>query len=279
MADKPYKVCLLVIDPQNDFCLPDGTLSVPGANEDMDRASAMIKKFGGDIDDIQITMDSHYPIHVGHARCWVDRKGKHPLPLFLHDGNKVPAPITLDMVKNGEYRAYNPDWQQRYVDYVAALEANGRYQLMIWPEHCIIGHPGQLLYSPFYDAIYGWEDRFFGIAQRTTKGSNPFTEHYSAVKADVEDPDDKKTRLNTKLIDLLKTYDIIVPLGEALSHCLAFTLRDVFKEFGVDQIQKFTLMLDACSSVPGCEQMGQDFIDEFTAAPYNMKTAKTTNFF
>ena len=278
MADKP-KVCVLAIDPQNSFCKKDGELSVPGADEDMERAATMIKKHGGDIDDIQITMDSHYPIHIAHARCWVDKKGKHPKPLFLHDGNSIPTPISLQMVLDGEYRAFNQAWQQRYVEYVTALDANGRYQLMIWPEHCIIGFPGQLLYEPFREAAYEWEDRFFATAQRTTKGSNPFTEHYSAVKADVEDPEDKKTRLNTKLIDLLKVYDVIIPLGEALSHCLAFTLRDVFKEFGADQVKKFCLMLDACSSVPGCEQMGQDFIDEFTAAPYNMRTAKTTDFF
>jgi len=278
MADKP-KVCLLVIDPQVDFCSPDGNLSVPGAKEDMERLATMIKKYGGDIDDIQVTMDSHYPVHIAHSRCWVDRKGKHPLPLFLHDGNKYPTPITLQMVLDGEYRAYNSKWQNRYVEYVTALEKNGRYQLMIWPEHCIIGHPGQLLDGTFYEDMYGWEDRYFAMAQRHTKGSNPFTEHYSAVKADVEDPEDPKTRLNTKLIDLMKTYDKIIPAGEALSHCLAFTLRDIFEEFGVDQVQKFTLMLDACSSVTGCEQMGEDFIKEFTAAPYNMKTAKTTDFF
>jgi nicotinamidase-related amidase len=278
MADKP-KICLLVIDPQNDFCEKDGRLSVPGANEDMARLGTMVRKFGGDIDDIQITMDSHYLIHIAHSRCWVDKKGRHPDPFFLHSGNKVPTPISLDMVKNGEYRAYNAKWQQRYVDYVTALKANDRYKLMIWPDHCIIGHSGQLIFNPFFEAVNDWEDRFFATAQRHTKGSNPFTEHYSAVRADVEDPEDPKTRLNTKLIDLLKTYDMIIPGGEALSHCLAFTLRDVFKEFGVDQIQKFTLMLDACSSVPGCEQMGEDFIKEFTAAPYYMKTAKTTDFF
>lgn len=278
MSDK-RKVCLLAIDPQVDFCAPDGRLSVPGAHEDMERLGAMVRKYGGDIDDIQITMDSHYGIHIAHSRCWVDKKGTHPKPLFLHDGNTVPTPITLQDVKNGEWRAFNPAWQDRYVEYLEALEKNGRYALMIWPDHCIIGHPGQCLYDPFLEAITEWEDRYFGMAQRHTKGSNPFTEHYSAVKADVEDPDDPKTRLNTKLIDLLKIYDDILDAGEALSHCNANTLRDIFKEFGADQIKKFVLLTDASSNVPGCEQMGEDFVKEFTADPYNMRTAKTTDFF
>jgi nicotinamidase/pyrazinamidase len=272
------KVCLFAIDCQVDFCDQNvGRLAVPGADEDMKRLGTMVKKYGGDIDDIQTTMDSHYGLHIAHSRCWVDKNGKHPVPLFLRDGNTVPTPITLDDIKSGEWRAYNTAWQDRYVAYLESLEKNGRYALMIWPDHCIIGHPGQNLDSNFFEAITDWEDRFFAMAQRTTKGSNPFTEHYSAVKADVIDPKDPKTRLNTKLIDLLKEYDVILGAGEALSHCLANTMRDVFEEFSVEQIKKFVLLTDATSSVPGCEQMGQDFIDEFVAK--GMQTATTTTYF
>jgi len=272
------KICLFGIDPQVDFCDQDiGRLAVPGANEDMVRVGNMIKKYGKDIDEIQMTMDSHYLLHVAHSRCWVDKNGKHPKPLFLHDGNNVPTPITLDMVKAGEWRAFNSAWQGRYEAYLEALEKGGRYALMIWPDHCIIGHPGQCLYGPFLEAVTEWENKYFAMAQRTTKGSNPFTEHYSAVKADVEDPKDPKTRLNAKLIDLLKEYDIILGVGEALSHCFANTMRDIFNEFSADQIKKFVLLEDACSSVPGCEQMGQDFIDEYVAK--GMQVATTTTFF
>ncbi len=272
------KVCLLGIDPQDDFCnQATGRLAVPGAHEDMVRVGTMITKFGGDIDEIQITMDSHYLVHIAHSRSWVDRNGNHPKPLFLHDGNTIPTPITLDAVRAGEWRAYNPAWQDRYVAYLEALEKGGRYALMIWPDHCIIGHPGQNLYTPFLDAVTEWENRYFAMAQRTTKGSNPFTEHYSAVKADVEDPKDPKTRLNTKLIELLKEYDIILGVGEALSHCYANTMRDIFKEFSPEQIKKFVLLKDATSSVPGCEQMGEDFITEYVAK--GMQVATTTTFF
>ena len=77
--DKP-KVCLFAIDPQVDFCDGStGNLFVPGADEDMKRLAVMIEKYGGDIDEIQITMDSHYKIHIAHARCWVDKNGKNPV--------------------------------------------------------------------------------------------------------------------------------------------------------------------------------------------------------
>lgn len=271
------KVCLIIIDPQIDFTF--GSLTVPGADDDMRRLAKMIRKYGGNIDDIQITMDSHYKLHIAHRRSWVDRKGNHPVEIFLHKGSTVPTFLTLQMVLDGDFRAYNPNFQKRYIDYLEKLEVNGRYQLMIWPEHCIIGSLGQCIHPDLLEAVSEWEAKYYGIAQRITKGSNPFTEHYSAVKADVEDPEDESTRLNTSFIDVIKGYDVILGAGEALSHCYANTFRDIFEEFGADQISKFTLLEDATSSVPGCEKMGEDFINEFTAAPYSMKVAKTTDIF
>ena len=34
---------LMIIDPQNDFCLKNGSLSVPGADKDMERLAKMIE--------------------------------------------------------------------------------------------------------------------------------------------------------------------------------------------------------------------------------------------
>jgi len=272
------RVCLLVIDPQVDFCDQNkGALAVGGADEDMKRLAAMIEKYPGDISNIQITMDSHFRLHIAHAIMWVDKNNKRPVPIFLKSGNTVPTSLTADLVENGEFRAYNPAWQNKFLNYVQKLKENGRYDLMIWPEHCIIGTPGQCLDPFFREAVSKWEERYHTIAAITTKGSNPFTEHYSAVRADVEDPKDRRTRLNTDLINLLKEYDIILGAGEALSHCFANTMRDVFEKFSVDQVKKFVLLKDATSSVFGCEQMGNDFINEFTTK--GMQVATTTSFF
>jgi len=269
------KVCLLCVDPQVDFTT--GSLAIPGATDDTKRTAKMVRKFGDEIDDIEITLDSHYGIHLANARSWVDKKGRHPVPIFLHEGNTTPTFLTLQMVLDGEFQPRNPMYKDRYIDYLKQLETNNRYKLMIWPDHCIIGSPGQCIQPDLLSAISDWESQFYGVAPRHPKGSNPFTEHYSAVRADVIDPNDAGTRLNTKFIDILKMYDIILCMGEALSHCFANTFRDIFAEFGVDQIKKFVLLKDATSNVPGCEQIGQDFIDEFIKAPYNMQVATTLN--
>ena len=269
MAEKK-KICLITIDPQNDFVNRDGTatLAVPGAIADMDRLARMIEKNGDEIDDIQITMDSHFHVHIAHA-CWhVDKKGNHPKPFTL---------ISDDAMINGDFRAYDPERQQWTLDYTKALKVNKRYVLCIWPDHCIIGSPGQCIDPVFLKAVTAWETRFFATAPRTTKGSNPFTEHYSAVKADVEYPGDPKTRLNSRLIDTLKTYDIILAAGEALSHCLNFTMSDIVADFSDDQVKKIVLLEDAASSVPGFEKMGEDFVNAMVAK--GMQVSKTTTFF
>jgi nicotinamidase/pyrazinamidase len=269
MAAK-QKVCLVTIDPQNDFVNRDGkgTLAVPGAVADMDRIAKMIDKNGDVIDDIQITMDSHYHVQIFHSCWWIDKKGKNPNPFTLIDDAAVDS---------GDFRAYDPERQDWSKSYVKALKANKRYVLCIWPDHCIIGSNGQALDPVFLKAVTDWETRFYATAPRTTKGSNPFTEHYSAVKADVEYPGDPKTRLNSRLIDTLKEYDIILATGEALSHCLNFTMGDIAEEFGDAQVKKIVLLEDAASNVPGFEKMGEDFVNRMVAK--GMQISKTTTFF
>lgn len=260
--------CMLIIDPQKDFCSPTGSLFVPGADKDMERLAKMIDNHGDTIDDIQLTLDSHYFLHIAHPLWWVNANGEHPDPF---------TSITKDDIEKGVWRPKNSAWQKWAVEYTTILEKNNRYALTIWPPHCIIGSEGAAIESTLYESVSNWEKKYFAIASRVTKGSNPFTEHYSAVKADCSRSDDVKTRLNSRLIDTLKSYDMILIAGEALSHCVANTIKDIVDEFSAEQIKKFVLLTDATSSVPGCEQMGQDFIDKFVAK--GMQTATTITYF
>jgi nicotinamidase-related amidase len=262
------KPTLIIIDPQFDFCDPKGALSVPGADKDMERLAAMINKHVDDIDEINVTLDSHHKVHIAHAIWWVDSNGKHPDPFTL---------ITADDVKTGKWRAMNPGFQKRSEAYVQALATAGRYVLCIWPEHCLIGTPGAAIVGVLNDALRKWEGRF-DIANMVTKGSNPFTEHYSAVKADVEDPADATTKLNEKLVKILRdgNGDILIA-GEALSHCVANTIRDIANEFTDEQVKRFVLLEDACSNVTGFEALGETFVKEMTAR--GMRISTTTTYF
>ena len=53
------KAILLVIDPQVDFCDPNGSLFVKGADADMKRLATMIRENINLIERINITLDSH----------------------------------------------------------------------------------------------------------------------------------------------------------------------------------------------------------------------------
>ena len=263
----PNKVCLLTIDPQVDFC-EGGALPVTGATKDLERLAKMVDKYGGDIDDIQITMDSHYHIHIAHAGWWRDPSGAPPKPFTA---------ISEDDVATGKWRPVSPDWKDWALQYVQQLKQNGRYMLVIWPDHCIIGSRGHAIQPTFFDAVTRWEHKYSAIAPRTTKGSNPFTEHFSVVKADVPRADDEGTRLNGRFVKTLQQYDIILLSGEALSHCVANSVRDIADEFSADQIKKFVFLEDASSNVSGFENLGKQFVDDMVQK--GMQVAKTDTFF
>ncbi len=71
---------LVVIDPENDFCNPNGSLFVPGSEEDMDRLALMINRLKGTINDIHVTLDAHHPVDIAHSVWFVDDNGNHPAP-------------------------------------------------------------------------------------------------------------------------------------------------------------------------------------------------------
>ena len=65
------RIELLVIDPQVDFCDPArGALYVPGAEHDMARLAAMVRRLKGKLDDVHVTLDSHHFIHIAHPIFW-----------------------------------------------------------------------------------------------------------------------------------------------------------------------------------------------------------------
>jgi len=273
MAHMSKNTHLLTIDPQFDFCNPKGTLFVPGADKDSERLAKFINDRGDRFADIHTTVDSHQIIHIAHPIFWKDPKGNHPKPF---------TQITADDVANGRWNTTNPAWQSRGLAYVRQLELDtpdhpARYKLFIWPPHCLIGTVGHALVPAVSDALIAWETRNFGQVNFVAKGSNLFTEHYSAVQADVPDDKDPSTRLNTDLITLLSQVDEILITGQALSHCVANTIRDIAANFGDDNVKKFTLIRDTTSSVPTLEFLGDAFIADMTAKGMKVTTTNDWN--
>jgi nicotinamidase/pyrazinamidase len=261
------KIHLLAIDVQKDFCDPKGALYVAGADQDTIRLANMVDRLRGKIDDIHVTLDSHNEVDIAHSIFWVDSNGKHPDPFTI---------ISTDDVVKGVWTTTSPACRQRAVDYVKALDANGRYPLCIWPTHCVIGTQGWTIQQPFADSLSAWcRDRFKKVDYQV-KGSNIFTEHYSVFKADVIDPSDPSTMLNTDLIATINKADEILIAGQARSHCVCNSIRDLISELGKENANKFILLEDAMSDVTGFENLGKKFHSDMI--DLGMKTTTTVDY-
>ena len=64
--------------------------------------------------------------------------------------------------------------------------------------------------------------------------------------------------------------------GQALSHCVANTVRDIADAFNPKNIRKLVLIEDTSSSVPGFEALGQQFIADMQKR--GMRTIKAADF-
>lgn len=256
---------LLIIDPQNDFCSSQGTLYVQGAAEDSERIAKMINRVGSRLEDIHVTLDTHHRIQVFHPLFWRNSVGEHPSPFTL---------IQEDDIRQGKWLPVFPTWTERMLSYTHTLAENGRYVLCVWPEHCLIGTWGHNIVEPIAKALAEWESSELALVDFVTKGSNLWTEHYSAVSADVPDPSDSTTQLNTRLIQLLQEADVIGITGQALSHCVANTVRDIANNFGDENIRKLMLIEDTTSNVTGFEKLGQDFVSEMTTRGMQVTTSE-----
>lgn len=247
---KNLKIHLLIIDPQNDFMdVKNAALPVPGANEDMNRLANMIDRVGKKLADIHVTMDSHRLLDIAHPAWWVNQNGKHPAPFTI---------ISEDDIKNGIWTPRNPAFRARSLEYVQKLKAGGKYLLCIWPPHCLIGTWGHNVQPRLNEALQDWSNKEFAMVDYLTKGSNPWTEHFGGLEAEVPDPEDPSTMLNVDFLSMLAEADIIAAGGEALSHCKKATMEQIVKNIGAEHIKKFHILTDCSSPVPAVPG-GPDF--------------------
>ena len=99
------------------------------------------------IDDIFITLDTHHKEHIAFSHFWINNSGEHPLPYMIISNN--------DIIEKKWY----PVDMNRYEycqSYTKQLEAKGRFQLVIWPNHCIQGSNGHEIANRLQIALNKW---------------------------------------------------------------------------------------------------------------------------
>ena len=259
------RVALLLVDVQNTFCLPEcelfvGGRSGRGAVEDCGRIAAFLYRHLDRISQVLVTLDTHTAAQIFHPLFWVGPDGAHPAPHTV---------ITLADVESGRWRV-NPDlapavapragfdvaaWGRHYA---RRLAEGGKYPLVVWPYHSMVGGIGHAMVSAVEDAVF-----FHAIARQSPtrveiKGRNPLTEHYSVLRPEVME-DESGTAIasaNHALVEHLLSFDTVIAAGEAKSHCVAWTVEDLLSEIRVRdaRLARKIVLLDDCSSpvvVPG----------------------------
>jgi nicotinamidase-related amidase len=248
---------LLIIDPQNDFCDPRGSLFVPGAGEDMARLAGFVRAARRRLDEVIVTLDSHPSVAIERPTFWSRGDGRPVTPF---------TQITHAQVAAGEFSPIDTSLRPQVLAYLQSLEAQGRYKLMVWPVHCVIGAWGHNIQEAVLEAVGEWESQVQRGAFKVLKGQNPLTEQYSAVRAEVPSADDPRTQTNRELIEKCRPESgLLLVAGEAASHCVAATLEHLFEEFTDRELQRVVLLEDCMSPVTGFEANARAFVDRALA--------------
>lgn len=226
------KTLLFIIDMQNDFCNKQGTLYVQNAEKDVDRLSNFIEDNIEGVDGIILTQDWHNVIDISHACFWVDEYGEHPKPYTVISNADVDSGRWIPLY--GE---------EAPILYIRELSNQGEYPHIIWPEHCLAGTEGAAFPKELAEALVKWSRR--GNAYKIyQKGTNPYTEHFGALRANIPN-DATETMLNKQLVEDLNCYDRILLAGEARSHCVANTVKQLLD---FPEILGRCILLDDCTS-------------------------------
>ena len=275
-AEDQKRVALLLIDVQNTFCLPEFELFVAGrsgrgAVEDVERIAELLYRRLDGVTQVIATLDTHSAAQIFHPVFWLDAEGRHPAPHTV---------IRVEDVESGRYRV-NPalaplvaprkdfdlaDWGRRYA---RQLAEGGKYPLVVWPYHSMLGGIGHALVALVEEAVF-----FHGVARQSPtrleiKGRHALTENYSALRPEVglDDRGQPLVPENRELVEHLLGFDEILVAGEARSHCVAWTVADLLAEIRARDasLARKVILLDDCASavvVPGVV----DFTDDAEAA-------------
>lgn len=256
------RVLFIGIDVQQDF-MDNGALGVPGAHGDVERMTRFIHNNMDKISNIAVSIDTHTPHQIFHPCWWIDENGNNPAPY---------TPITLADLDSGKWRAVINPMASR--DYVERLEKDGKKTLVIWSYHCIQGTTGCALENQFSNMIY-----FHSVAKRyafqpIVKGQDPLSEMYGIIKPEY----DTKGYINIKFLNKIEQYDKIVIAGEAKSHCVMESIKQILEHYETrPEVTKKIYILDDCMSIiPGFEDATAQAFDEFKTK-YHVNLVNSTD--
>lgn len=240
-ADDREKIAVVLVDYQHDFVDPDGTLAVPGAREDVARFLSWFYANAPRITSLYASLDTHLPYQIFFSSWWQDAQtGEHPQPF---------TPISAAEVQTGRWLPlFQPEWS---ISYVKKLAEQAQKDLMLWPHHTMQGTLGQMLVAPISEAI-AWHSAARGTQPTyIAKGLTPRTEFYGIFGAEVHDPTEPASALNLPLLETIARHERIYIAGEAKSHCVLETARQLVAYLSPqpEHLARLHILSDCTSSV------------------------------
>ncbi|HVB74956.1 MAG TPA: hypothetical protein VNE38_15495, partial [Ktedonobacteraceae bacterium] len=234
------KIAVVLVDYQHDFVDPTGTLYVPGSQADVARFLAWFYTHAHRITTIYASLDTHIPYQIFYSSWWINPDtGEHPQPFTVITGQDVDNHTWVPLLE--------PEWSMYYVH---ELQQKARKDLMIWPYHTMQGTLGHMLVAPISEAI-AWHS----AARHTQpvyieKGLTTRTEFYGIFGAEVPDPRSPASNLNIPLLDAVMQHDKVYITGEAKSHCVLETERQLVERYAdqPDMLRKLYFLKDCTSS-------------------------------
>jgi hypothetical protein len=82
-----------------------------------------------------VTLDSHHKEHIAHGNFWKDGIGNEPTPFTRIFHSEIGS----------KWFPTDPSLLPHALEYSRELENKGRFTLIVWPDHCIIGSKGQAI--------------------------------------------------------------------------------------------------------------------------------------
>ncbi len=235
------RVAVILVDYQHDFVDPMGALAVPGAQEDVGRFLRWFYANGEKITTVYASLDTHVPYQIFYSSWWHNAQtGEHPKPFTV---------ITEEDVVNGVWEPVSRKEEVWSREYVKRLKEEARKELMIWPYHTMEGTLGHMLSAPVSEAIAWHSAAREAKPGYVVKGLTPRTEYYGIFGAEI--PDTAESRLNIALLDEVMAHDRVYIAGEAKSHCVLETERQIalYCEGRPELLRRVYALKDCTSSV------------------------------
>lgn len=262
------KECILIIDPQNDFH-EGGSLAVPNADADAQRIADFLENRPNM--PAFVTMDTHdNRHHIFLADSWEvvesgENPGENPPPftVITYENDTFVANCVLphSTFKNkivepleNRNRRSTKNWKEHCIAYCQRLAKRERPPLIIWPAHCVKGTHGYQIVPVIKDQLNN-RNRTVEII---TKGESHETENYSVFEAEMTIDGDESTQFNQELYEKLDYYTTIYVCGQAKSHCVNYSIRDLVSH-GFPAA-KLVLLENCMSPVVTSKNAGNNFI-------------------